>query len=249
MLQNVVIIDASTIMLDILPASAGFNYFDDGQGPYEPLLTTAGMTIPYCPDDTGCQGALVPRDAEDLCWSGEAHVIGSIEPADQFCDCSPADDPICLAWAEGAICDCVEEFFCETYGGTCSGGPPLLRAMGPPIPGGCVTFGGPTGERATLTKDRAVARATKLGAVITFHWEVAQFTVSHYNLLDVAHSDRRINHDPIAREGSNDGSTVHYAYVAESAQVRGARRFVLEMVLVTGERIRVPVGDESGGRP
>ena len=79
---------------------------------------------------------------------------------------------------------------------------------------------------------------------MTFSWEATQFTVSHYNLMDVTRGDRRINQDPIARVGNNDGTTVHYTYAAAGGQVRGGKRFELEMVLTNGESRRVPVSDE-----
>ena len=53
--------------------------------------------------------------------------------------------------------------------------------------------------------------------------------------------ERRINHDVIALRGKNDGSVTSYEFVATGRDIRGGKRFELEMVLMDGEKIRFTV--------
>ncbi len=140
-LSKVVIVDAGTITADVAPAGAGINFHDDGNGPYNPLFDTASMSGP-CPDDSGCTDVTITRFA-NLCWNGQADVIGLEIPGSESCDCTGAS-PGCLNYCAGACGMC-----CDNSGGVCVTGPPTPVSIGPPIPGGCV-FVDPTDDDGDL---------------------------------------------------------------------------------------------------
>ncbi len=224
-LSNVVIVDSSSITADIAPASAGINFHDDGNGPYD-LFDTSSISG-ACPTDGGCSGITITRDA-DLCYTGDAEVVGSLVPGAQACDCGGI--MACLNYCGGLCGGC-----CTNTGGTCVSDPPTVLSMAT-IPGGCVTIGGP------VVDDHAFFRAAvKQKGFTVFSWDATQFAVSHWNILDVTKGERRINQDVIARKGGNDGSTVTYEFVATGRDVRGGKSFELELIRTDGQSIRFAV--------
>ena len=120
-------------------------------------------------------------------------------------------------------------------GGVCPPVPPVTTPFGPPIAGSCTFISG------CIVNDHAVVRATKSHGFTIFRWEATQFAVSHYNLYDVTRRQRRINHDVIARLGNNDGAVTSYEFIATGADIRGGKRFELELVRTDGEEIRFTV--------
>lgn len=232
-LTNVTQVDCSCFDADVSPATAGMNLYFDAGGPYEGVVDVNGLSLSNngspetCDPTTGCHLSCVQRET-NLCWEGNVLVVASQVPGDSTCvgggldgfPCGPVDDP---------------NDFCAALGGVCPPVPPATTPFGPPIAGSCTFVPG------CNVDNHAVARATKNRGFTIFQWEATQFGVSHYNLYDVTRRERRINHDVIARRGNNDGSVTSYEFVATGADIRGGKRFELEMVRTDGEKIRFAV--------
>ncbi len=233
LLTNATAVDCSCVEADIAPATAGMNLYFDAGGPYAGVVDVNGLSLSNagspeaCDPNTGCHLSCIQREA-NLCWEGNALAVASQAPGDSTCvggtldgfPCGPVDDP---------------NDFCATLGGVCPPVPPATTPFGPPIPGSCTFVPG------CNVDDHAVARATKSHGFTIFQWEATQFGVSHYNLYDVTRGDRRINHDVIALRGKNDGSVTSYEFVATGADIRGGKRFELELVRTDGQKIRFTV--------
>ena len=207
-------------------------YFDAG-GPYEGILDLTGLTLTNggspedCDPAIGCLLDCMVRDAS-LCWEGEVQVVASQTEGTSNCAGGSLDGFPC-----GPVAD--PNGFCEMFGGTCPPPPPIIVPFGPPIPGGCLFIGGPTVD------DHAIARAIKNRGFTIFRWEATQFAVSHFHLYDVTRGERRINHDAIGRQGNNDGSVASYEFVAAGTDIRGGKRFELELVRTDGQKLRFAV--------
>jgi hypothetical protein len=215
----------------VLPAACGVNAFSDltGCDPYSVidvnLLTLLNDGVPEtCDPNTGCTLSCIKRD-KDLCWDGNTLVIGTSLPGSSICQgggfagfpCTPGDlgEP------------------CLSLGGVCPDAPPTITAMGPPIIGDCTEIGGP------IVSDSVARQALdRSRGLTTFRWDATQFAVSHFNIIDVTRLDRQVNANVIARRGDNDGSVTTYEFVAAGRDVRGGRRFELEMVRTDGETLR-----------
>ena len=232
-LKNVTIVNDSCLDADVLPGAAGLNIVTDAGGPYAGVVDVNGLALDNggtpetCDPNVGCHLTCINRDA-NLCWGGNAEAVAQQSPGASLCvggmfagfPCGPVADP---------------SAFCEAFVGVCPPSPPVTLAFGPPITGGCTAIGGP------VVDDHAIARASKSRGFTVFSWDATQFAVSHYNLLDVTRGERRVNHDVIVRQGDNDGSVTSYEFVASGKDIRGGKRFELEMVRTDGQKLRFTV--------
>lgn len=225
-LANVSIVDAGCVEADVLPAAAGLNMYTDAGGPYAGVVDVSGLALSNggapaaCSPATGCHLTCIARNA-NLCWGGNTIVAASQSaPSCQFAPtiaCTPGDPTACFGGAAGA---CL---------------PGVTTPFGPPIVGGCTLIGG------DLVDDNAIARATKSKGFTVFTWTATEFAVSHYNILDVTRGERQVNSNAIARKSNNDGTPTSYEFVATGSDIKGGKKFELEMVRTDGQTVRFPV--------
>lgn len=230
------IIDDFSILADVGPAVAGVNYLTDAGGPYAGVVNTGGMSllhripggggetpIPGCPENAGCNGVVLPRSRE-VCWDpgGSAAVAVGQQGADvNACN---------GGMFAGLPCPDFEAF-CITGVGQCEISPGPVTPYGPPIPGGCILIAGPT------VSPTAITHATKSRGFTVFTWQVDEFGVSQYNVVDTTRGGRRlVNQMPIQATGGN-GSLEEYSFAATGRDTKGGKTFVLEMHLTDGRII------------
>ena len=246
---NLALLTPTTAVVDVLPAIAAVNCFDDGvPGPVSGVPpcqdagiidtgtelradSTAGPQIGCFGDGAGdalgtpsggCSNLLVDR-GRNYCWDTPAQPTGapgSVGPS--VCSIAPlacVTDADCIAFTLG-VC---------LPGAVVPGLP-----MGPPINPGCIFI-----ESALLSNKAIDAVAGNAKGFMKFQWDVNEFDVSHMQVLGTSRGERVLG-DPIFAR-ANDGSLQSYEALIPRGQVRFDRSFTIRVIANDGTEKDTPV--------
>lgn len=219
-LVNVAIVDSLSITANVEHVGAGLDQNDLGGGTYfgngnGGIVDPTGFSGP-CPDGTGCTGATIARE-QNVCWTGGGGLVDTA-----------VTQGVCAANLAPCVNDPSDA--CIMFASTCNEST-VYNSFGPSFSGGCVFIGGPVIDDTALLR-----RSEKNRQFRVFSFDVTQFAVSHMVLRS---TDRNTFERQIARIGANDGSTVTYTVNVLQGELRGAKKFELEVVRTDGQSFTV----------